>query len=415
MSFQLSLTRRTLLPAVILFIALAVFTTLRVTRPVQAPVEAQERVWRVEVTEARPASLAPALTLYGRVETPSLLKAAAPAEAIVAEVLVREGDRVAQGDDLIVLDERDFLPRLDQAKAEVSLLEAEIASERERFESDQRALAHEKEILALGRTSVDRARSLKDQKLGSASNVDIARQDAARYALAVSEREYRIRNHEAMVRQLEARLLKAQAVLSDAELDYERSRIKAPFAGVVSSVGVAPGDRVQPAQVMLELYDPRSLEVRARVPTPYREELRRALYEGEPVTGTVERGGAAVRLRLDRISGKADPRGVDALFRIEAGADRLRLGEMAPFRLTRAPRKNAIALPWEALYGSNRIYRLDADDRMEAVEVEMLGSFFDEEGGEDMLVYGDALHKGDRIVVTHLPNAVTGLRTEVIE
>jgi HlyD family secretion protein len=69
---------------------------LKATKPEQAQPQVEERVWRVEVEPIRAARLAPELELYGRVETPDLLRAAASAAAWVTEVAVRDGDLGAQ-------------------------------------------------------------------------------------------------------------------------------------------------------------------------------------------------------------------------------------------------------------------------------------------------------------------------------
>ena len=136
--------KKTILPIVFLLAGVVVFVVLKMTRAQPPPAQITERVWRVDVQRVAPATLSPTLTLYGNVESPRVLKAAAPQEAVVNEVLVKEGEGVSQGQLLLQLDDRDFLPRLDQARAEVAQLEAEIASERERH--PERASLHGAEL-----------------------------------------------------------------------------------------------------------------------------------------------------------------------------------------------------------------------------------------------------------------------------
>jgi hypothetical protein len=54
------------------------------------------------------------------------------------------------------------------------------------------------------------------------------------------------------------------------------------------------------------------------------------------------------------------------------------------------------------------------DGRMRGLAVEVLGTYLDEGGAEQLLVRSDAVQAGDKVVVTHLPNAVTGLRIEAV-
>ncbi len=401
--------KRTILPTLILALGVAGFVALKVTRPIQPAAQVQERAWRVQVREALPRVLAPSLTLYGQVETPDILKAAAPGEAVVQEVLVKEGDRVRAGQRLLVLDPRDFLPAVRQAQAQVDELKAQIASEHQRHRADLLSLTRERRILELAQAAVDRAERLKKQNLGSGSALDEARQAAQIQALKVTAREYDIADHGARLERLEALAARAQARLEEARLALERSQVSAPFDGIVARVQVAAGDRVRAADVMLSLYAVDSLELRARIPAPYQDELRRALAAGQAIRGSA---GEAVRLRLDRFSGEADPSGIDALFRIEQGREWLRVGEMLAFQIQRPPRAGVFPVPYQALYGSDRIY-LMAAGRMRGLQVEVLGTY-QGEGEEQLLVRSDAVQAGDKVVVTHLPNAVTGLRVEAV-
>jgi multidrug efflux pump subunit AcrA (membrane-fusion protein) len=396
---------------VILASGAAVFATLKATRPEQKPVQMQERIWRVEVQAAEPGVLTPSLTLYGRLQTPDLLKAAASASARVEKVLVRDGDRVKQGQLLVQLDERDFRPRLAQARAEVAELEAQIRSEMNRHQADIKALEQEQKLLEIARAAVGRANRLYKQKLGSDSDLDAAEEALARQALAVTQREMDIADHPARLQALQARLAKAKAGLQQITLDYERSAFVAPYAGVITDVVVTAGDQVKEDAVLIRMYSLDSLEVRARIPAPYQDEVRAALAQGVTLLGEAQLGGRTLRLRLMRLSGESDPSGVDGLFRLESGAEWLRLGQVIRFQLQRPPQRETVAIPLAAVYGGDRIYTL-ADGRLQGIRVEALGVHRSADEDERLLVRSAQLQAGDLIVVTHLPNAVDGLRAE---
>ena len=78
------ISRKLATAAAILGAGIGVFVILKLSGPVQQPVESRERVWRVDAQIAQPSLLSPTLTLYGRVETPELLRAAAPAARLLA-------------------------------------------------------------------------------------------------------------------------------------------------------------------------------------------------------------------------------------------------------------------------------------------------------------------------------------------
>jgi hypothetical protein len=52
---------------------------------------------------------------------------------------------------------------------------------------------------------------------------------------------------------------------------------------------------------------------------------------------------------------------------------------------------------------------------MRGLQVETLGNFISDSGEERLLVLAPDLKSGDRLIVTHLPNAIEGLRVEAVE
>jgi hypothetical protein len=73
-----------------------------------------------------------------------------------------------------------------------------------------------------------------------------------------------------------------------------------------------------------------------------------------------------------------------------------------------------VPLPFEALYGLKRVYRLDGG-RLVTVDVERVGELRLPDGSVQVLVRSPDLHPGDQVVTTQLPNAVNGLRVKLAE
>ena len=390
-------------------IGLLIFTLLWLTKPTQAPLQKSERVWQVEVMTARPRRLSPTLTLYGQVETPDLQKAAAPRKSRVREVLVREGESVSPQQLLLTLDPRDFEPRIQQAKAEIAKFEAEISSENLRYVSDRKALKNEKTLLDLSEAAVKRATQLKMRSLGSVAALDQAKQAHESQLLALAARKLTIESHTARLQQLKARLDNAKATLELASLDFERSRIRADFSGFVASVDVSKGDPVNANQRLLTLYPDDSLEVRAKIPVPYQAEIQQSIQQNIPLKAKAALPSSALHLILDRLSGKADGRGIDAFFRPIGHFDVIRLGSTLSLQMERPPRDHAVTIPHEALYGNDRLFKL-VNGRLQSIKITNFGEYIDEFGDAKLLVSNPGLMGGDQIVITHLPNAITGLR-----
>lgn len=307
-----------LLPLLILALGVAGFMALRLTRPEPPPAQPEERSWRVEALTVAPAERVPVLPLFGELVAPERVRLVAPIAARVAERPVRDGQRVAAGELLVALDDADLLPPLHQAEAEVADLEAQAENERIRHANDRTALAREREILASANRQLERNRSLAQRNLASQTDLDNARDAVARAQLGVTTRESAVAEHPSRLASLEARLARARAALASARRDAERGRVVAPFNGVVSEVQVAPGDQVAARAALLSLYPLEGLELRARVPSRFQNELAESLARGEALAAVAEEGGQ--RFALSRLAGESAPSGTEAILTLEGDA-----------------------------------------------------------------------------------------------
>jgi multidrug efflux pump subunit AcrA (membrane-fusion protein) len=404
---------RTLLPLLILAAGVIGFLILRATAPESPPMAVGERVWRVNTETVSPATLSPVLTLYGHVTTPRTANLRAAVEADVLETVAEEGRRVTEGDVLIRLDDREIRLLMAQREADVADIRAQISAERLRNARDREALRHDEALLELARRAVARAEDLLARNLGSQSNLDDARRAYEQQALAVNTRRLALEDFEARIEQLEARARRTGALLEEVRLDLERTQVRAPFDGRIARLAVAPGDRVRVGDALITLYDAAALEVRARIPALYLPVVRDALDAGERLTarGTID--AREVLLELTRLAGEAPATGagVEGLFRITEGGEHAPLGRFMTVHLELPAQDNVVALPFEALYGTDRIYRVE-DGRMRALRVERRGEWINADGRERLLVHSPEIRDGDRLVITRLPNALDGLRVE---
>lgn len=388
--------RRRLAAVGILVLAIAGFMALKATRPAAPPVEARERIWRIAAEAVQPLAARPTLTLYGRIEAPDQVRAAAPVSARVLELRVRDGDRVEGGAVLARLDPRDLQPRVAQARAEVE-------RERVRARSDRAALEQERALLALAEAKVARFEKLKEARFSAEAAYDQAREELARVRVSLAQREQ-------AVAEQPARLAQAQARLAEAERDAQRGEVRAPFAARIGKVEVAAGDQLQPGQTLFVLYPADALYLRARVPAGYAEELRAALAAGEVLQAHAEFGSTRLNARLERIAGEADARGVDVLLRL-ADSSAVPVGAFVNAVLERPLVEGVLSLPFTALHGGERLYRV-VDGRLQGLRVQRVGER--REGDAVRLLVRAELPSGALVMTTHLPNAIDGLAVEVV-
>ncbi|MBK1887191.1 efflux RND transporter periplasmic adaptor subunit [Marinobacter sp. DY40_1A1] len=399
------------IPVIILAGGILGFLFLKMTRPEPAQVSATERSWRVQVQVVEPAVHTPVLPLYGEVVAPEQMLVVAAMAGRISERPVAEGQRVSAGDLLVALDAQDVEPVLAQAKAQVADLEAQIRSEQVRHRNDQAALKSEQAILANAHRQLERTRSLVDRNLASRESLESVTDGAARAELTASIRQRAIDEHPARLQSLEARLAQAEAALATTQRDAERSRVVAPFDGVVTDVQVALGDQVSKNQKLLSVYAIEGLELRARVPDLYRAELMGALAQGKDLFAYSDQ--REIRFRLKRFAGISDPAGTEAILALAGDSAGLRPGALLPVTLERPERSQTVAIPFSALYGANNVYLMADDSRMQRVSVERVGEALSAKGERRLLVAGEALKPGSQLIITHLPNALTGLKVDV--
>jgi multidrug efflux pump subunit AcrA (membrane-fusion protein) len=398
---------RRLIPLLILAVGVALFVLLRLTRPEPESVSPGERSWQVAALEVTLSEQQPTLPLFGEIVSPGMMTMTASLAGRVAERPVREGQRVESGELLVALDQADVQPLIDQAEADLAEFEARIESERLRHANDEEALARERELLESARRQLERTSSLMGRNLASQADLDTARDALARAQLTVTARTGARIDYPQRLRRLEAGLERAWAALAMVRRDARRSRLEAPFEGVVTGIQVAPGDRVAVGATLLSLYPLAGLEIRARIPYRYQDELISALEDGHALDAFDEEG---LRYRLVGLAGRGDPAGTEAILEAVESSSDLRPGSLIPVMLQRPPVPDALAVPHSALYGNDTLYLVDDEQRMERIEVTRHGELEGPDGERWLVVTSDALEEGQRVVITHLPSAIEGLK-----
>ena len=402
---------RVTFPAAILGAGIAGTVALVESKPEREPLEAEERVWTVAAEAVEPGTVTPRIVLFARAGSSRITRPSAAVAADVVAVDVLEGQRVKPGDRLIVLDDREIRLVLAQRDAEMAGLEADLNQEALRRRKDLSALEHEKALLELARQKVARAKDVAERGVGSKASVDEVRREEERQLLAVEQRELAVREHESRRKQIEAKLARAQAQRSRAMLDLERTRVSPPFEGRITEVHVSPGDRVRPGDPLFAMYDTGRVELRAQIPLPRLPVVRAALERGETLNARAMVDGREVRAVLHRLSALVDPGsgGADGLFLVTGGASWLQLGRTVELVLDLPPVHDAVTVPPDALYGTDRVFVLDGD-RMKSIRVERFGETRGDRGDRRLILRSPRLEAPARLIVTRLPNAIDGLK-----
>ncbi len=289
----------------------------------------------------------------GRAASLSRVQVGAEIAGLVLERRVMEGDRVEEGDVLVVLRARDLEARRDEARAALdSLRQAERPDAEARLDQARAARVQAGRDLA-------RRRDLGREQLVSRESVEQAAQ--AEVAARAAERQARVAL-DALARggALEAQVSER---LQAAEAELARAVIRSPVTGTVLVRNVEPGDTVTPGDVMLEI----ARDAPGEILLPLDEKNLARLEVGQSATCIADAfPDRPFQATVHHVAPGIDPaRGtVDVRLRIEPGVDFVRADMTVTATILTGRREQAVVVPDDALIGSS-----DGSDRAEVLRV----------------------------------------------
>jgi HlyD family secretion protein len=257
---------------------------------------------RKSVVEAAPAiEDIKAISCLGRIVAgDGAVKIAAPPQAIVSELLVHRGSRVARGDVLAVLEDyaaaKATFDETEQqvAVAESTLTQVKAPEKRESLAAQQAVVARQEFTLRNAETDYQRKKKLFDAKLIALMDEEGAEAGFHAAQEALRREQYVLAGLE-QVRDVDVdlarkKLAAAIAARDVASVQVERNRIKAPMAGMVLEVFARAGEAVSTDRGILDLGDTANMFVEAEVYVtdfPRVREGAKATITGDSFTGTL--------------------------------------------------------------------------------------------------------------------------------
>ncbi|MBE9537679.1 MAG: biotin/lipoyl-binding protein [Proteobacteria bacterium] len=387
--------------------------TLMATAPKHDPNVIEEKNWPVTraVTQAR--TLSPELHLFGRVETPRHAKLSAAIAAEVTQLLTSEGQRVSAGQILVSLDRSEEELLLQQRSADLADSEAQLQLVLRDIETDKEVLQHMQNLHALTISKAGRLQTLNSKNLIATERLEDTQQEVARQGIQLARQQAQVDNNPQRVSQAQAAVDRNLARLENQRINVQRADIRAPFDGRISRLLVSPGDRVQPGQVLISLYDSNALQIRVPVPSSAVGKMKQALRDGSTINAKIN--GHKIKATLQQLASEVSrgKSGVDALFSVADENGNLELGRAVELAITMPAIEDVIALPLQSVYGNKRVFLIE-DQRLSSIEVSPIGQRINSQGELEILVRRGALESGVAILASNLPKASTGLKVEVI-
>lgn len=377
-------TRKVLLGLGILAAGIIVFMMLVSTRPEPARTDAPPAAPRVETVVVTAGDAQVTVTATGTV-------LAKQDVAITSEVGGRiesvsddfvPGGRVAKGDLLVALDYERFSLAVSRAQAQLAQARSELALERGRVDVAEREW-----------------KLFNDDEAGAG---------------ALARREPQLAAARANVQS-------AEANLRSARLDLERSRITAPFDGVVTAESVDVGQVINPGQTIGRLVGSDVFWVRANVPV---DRLRwitmpdakgnggaRATITQATAEAAAPRGGRVVRLLGDLEAESRQARLLIEVPRPLSGDTPLLVGAFVDVAIDGRGLTDVIAVPREAMIGRDQLWVVTDENALSRRTVDVAWR------GQDTVYVraGTGLDDGDTVLMTRLPVATDGMAVRLFD
>ncbi|MEQ8858718.1 MAG: biotin/lipoyl-binding protein [Pseudomonadales bacterium] len=408
--------RRLFLGGAILAGAALASASLFATGPAPEPEVRIEKAWPVAVMAAEPRTQSPSFTAYGRVESTRIAHLATDLVADVRAVHVREGDWVAKGDLLLELDDAEIRLLLAERSADLAQQQATLRSIESQRAMLERTLAQARSMDRIAAAKLARHEELLSRRLISQSLQDEVVAEANRAAIDLESHQRRLADLPNQIAAQRAAVDRARALVQRAELDLARTGIRAPFAGPVLAVNVAPGDRSNLSRTLLELADASGFEVRVQIPAGYEPRFQHHLdraasgQSADEISASLADGRSLTLVRLARLV-RAGQSGLDAFFRLDDVAALPPIGRVLDLRIRLPEEPGVVALPIASLYENDRVYAVE-DNRLQAISVERVGELHTADGEYRVLVRAPELVAGRPVITTQLPKAVSGLLVE---
>lgn len=274
------------------------------------------------------------------------------------------------------------------------------------------------------RLAVDRARAAlakaEYELTAMQGQARIARQEWERLQLGDGEQPNPLVVYEPQLKNAHAALLSAQAGLSQAQLDLQRTVLRAPFNAVIRSESVDLGQYVRSGTAVATLAGTDQAEI--VVPLPLEElawlQIPRAGQGSKATAATVQLGAGGETFawsgKVIRQLGDVDPQGrmarvvvaVTDPYGLRQGAGErpvLSMGIFVQVLLHGKELKDVAVIPANALRDGSTVWIMN-DGHLTFRPVEVVRRTRDE------VVVGQGLASGDRVVLTNLAGATKGMK-----
>ncbi len=212
----------------------------------------------VKVAKARRDKLVITLKSPGEAITNRMVTVKSEVEGVIKNILVEEGQHVKQGDLLIELDDRKYRLELEQVQADRLSRLSELLLEEQFAGAEEETAEFEKEKIQRSKQEYEKAQKLFRKGMISENEYE---EIYRKYELALIESGERKQE----VRSASKGLTQAEIAVKKAQMNLEKTKIKAPFSGIVTDIQVSPQEHITAGRDLFMLVNISRIQVHAKV------------------------------------------------------------------------------------------------------------------------------------------------------
>ncbi len=255
----------------------------------QTAAKPEEAGLPVKVTRVGRGELVMRLNSPGEAVTERRIVLKAEVPGTIKDLNVKEGKHVRGGDLLIELDEREYNLKLERADALRLRYLSELLLEKQFAEQEKEPDPKAAERVKQAEEKFSRASSLFTQGLLSRDEIEKARKE---YELVLIETG---RMKEEIMASAKG-LTQAEIDVKIAQMELDKTKIKAPFSGIITDIKVSPGETISAGRELFTLVDISQIKVQAKIlesevgkiKTDQEASLKFSAYPGRTFKGLVE-------------------------------------------------------------------------------------------------------------------------------
>lgn len=247
----------------------------------------------------------------------------------------------------------------------------------------------------------------------------VAKQDLKKYPRQYASKEaHYLALRLPQLKEAQARLDSAKADLEHAKNNLDRTKIRAPYRGIIKARSVDLGQFVSPGTQLGQVFAVDFAEVRLPIPADRLAYLALPDSYGNdkaPAVILENELGRVWQGKIGRTEAVLDERSrvlfavakIDDPYGLENGGETLLMGSFVKAEISGKKIEGLVAIPRYILRTGNKVWVLDDEQRIRNRDIKTLHT-------EGKLVYVyEGLNDGDIICLSTIPNAVAGTKVDV--